>query len=122
MLRFFFLSWLSLVLLSFCMELVSQYDHVAENHATQHNWHAHCKKPVFYDQFKQDCIRNTSKSPTPFAVQLLEAVLRHVKWCGVDQCESLLTWKGIMASSMMMAVTKSAPKIMEHGLQKLRME
>lgn len=120
--RVFFASWLSLVAASILSEMHTQWAPTAQKCASQNHWLNDCKDPYHWEKYNAECRIHTSAHYPSFWSQWLEAVVNNVRWCGVDKCESLFTFKGIIVSCIVISAMRAGPVIVTKGWRRLNNE
>ena len=121
-LRIFFVSWLSLVAISIVSEMHTQWAPVSQKYATQHHWVSDCKNAAHWEKYTDECKHHTGMHYPSFWTQWFDAVLRNVRWCGVDRCESVFTFKGILVGFLVMSVFQAGPVLAHRGWDKFNNE
>jgi hypothetical protein len=115
-------SWFSLVLISFVTELHSQYAPIADKYASQQHWLTDCKSPSHWHKYKTECGFHANQHYPSFFAQWMDAVLHNVKWCGVDQCQSIFSLKGLVVSVVVGSLIQGGPKLAKKGWYKFNHE
>lgn len=120
--RYGIYAWLSFVLMSFLTELHSQLAPVTERYNQQQVWLRDCAKPDHWRDYRTECSFHMSQHYPSWFAQYINAVLKEVKWCGVDKCESLFTVKGVAISLVAITLLQGGPKVVTKGWRKLTNE
>lgn len=115
----FLVSWLALVATSILSEMCAQWAPVRQKHATQQHWIEDCRNPAHWARYPNECLLNAGTSHPSFFTQWIDAVVRNVKWCGVDQCEELLTAKTAAVSVMVYVLFGPAPRLVRRGWKRV---
>ena len=108
-------TWIFFVLVSFITEMHTQWSPTNEKYASQQVWIRDCAKASHWNDYKKECAFHTSQHYPSFFAQWIDAVLKEVKWCGVDKCESLFTVKGVFISILATSLLRGGPKLAKNG-------
>lgn len=114
-----FVSWFSLVVTSILSEMHSQWGPTSQKYATQRHWIEDCKNPSHWARYPEECLKNAGTSHPSFFTQWIDAVVRNVKWCGVDQCEELLTPKTAALIVVVYMLFGPAPRLVRRGWKRV---
>jgi hypothetical protein len=107
-------AWLYLVVTSLLSEIHSQWVVMCQKHETQSRWTEECRKPSYWALYPEECLAHASASRASFYMQWIEAVARNTKWCGVDQCEDLLTRKSFALFCFVYALFGPVPRLVRY--------
>ena len=100
-----------LVLISIASEMSTHWAPLARKCATHNNWVQDCKDPTHWARYTEECVYHTTTHHSSFWIQWVDAVLRNVKWCGIDKCEALFSLQRLVMGFMAISLFKAVPFI-----------
>jgi len=117
---YIFGGWLPLFLISLFTETPDAFHLESAQYRSDMYKFNKCKtdKEYLY-HCEEECAYLTLNKPK-FWNPFLNRLTSKLKWCGIDQCESIFTMKGITMSVLIYFLIKATPTISKKGMNLLK--